>query len=191
MDHVLLPFAKRSHKASNRSHFNDIMKDAIVAAPVDPQVGPPVEAPLEAPADDEAVARDLDIQIYGGEEYDGEAVNHQTIIYRMMAAVSADATKQVVRNLSARRKNKVTDLVHVFKVLYEATGTENLMETERETQTLHRNLANNLVRIARDLVQVTTCRMTRNGARADEHKEIDSTLIADAQYLRNVVFGEE
>ena len=160
------------------------MKDAIVAAPVDPQVEPPVEAPLEPPADDEAVARDLvDIQVYGGEEYDDEAVNHQTIIYRMMAAVSADATKQVVRNLSALRKNKVTDLVHVFKVLYEATGTE--------TQTLHRNLANNLVRIARDLVRVTTCRMTRNGARADEHEEIYSTLIADAQYLRNVVFGEE
>ena len=159
--------------------------------PVDPQVKPPVEAPFEAPVDDEAVARDLDNEIYGGEEYDDEAVNHQTIIYRLMAAVSADATKQVVRHLSAWRKNKVTDLVHVFKVLYEATCTENLIELERETQQLHCNLANNLVRIARDLVRVTTRRMTRNGARADEHEEIYSTLIADAQYLRNVVLGEE
>ena len=109
-----------------------------------------------------------------------------------MAAVSADATKQVVRHLSARRKNKVLDLVHMFKVLYEATGTENLMETERETQTLHRKLADNIVRIAWDLVRVTTRQMTRNGARADEHKDINSsTLIADAQYLRNVVFWEE
>ena len=39
------------------------MKDAIVAAPVDPQVEPPVEAPFEAPVDEEAVARDLDNQI--------------------------------------------------------------------------------------------------------------------------------
>ena len=109
-----------------------------------------------------------------------------------MAAVSADATKQVVRHLSAWRKNKVTDLVHVFKVLYEATCTENLIELERETQQLHCNLANNLVRIARDLVWVTTRRMTCNGARADEHEDINSsTLIADAQYLRNVVFWEE
>ena len=167
------------------------MKDVIVATPVDPQVEPPVEAPFEALVDEKAVAQDLHNKLYDGEEYDDEAVNHQTIIYRLMAAVSADATKQVVRHLSARRKNKVLDLVHMFKVLYEATGTENLMETERETQTLHRNLANNLVRIARDLVRVTTRRMTRNGAQADEHKEIYSTLIADAQYLRNVVFGEE
>ena len=107
----------------------------------------------------------------------------------MLAAVSVNSTKQVVRLLDRQRANEVKDLVNVFNVAYSAVSTDNLMETEAATVKLHRRMANRLVGIARSLVDTTTRQMVRNGARMDVHEEIYSTLIEDAMYLRDNTLG--
>ena len=161
----------------------------MVAPVVAPPVDPPVEAPEEAPIDDETIAWRLHEELHDGEDYDEEAVAHQTHVFRMLAAVSVNSTKQVVRLLDRQRANEVKDLVNVFNVAYSAVSTDNLMETEAATVKLHRRMANHLVGIARSLVDTTTRQMVRNGARMDVHEEIYSTLIEDAMYLRDNTLG--
>jgi len=80
-------------------------------------------------------------------------------------------------------------LVNIFKVLYEAIVTDELMEDERVTRRVRKRMANRLVQVATELVQVTTIPVVHSGTRADEREEIYENLIADAQYLRNNVVG--
>lgn len=163
------------------------MSDANVAIPVDPAV----EGQVEAPVDDEAIAQQLHEELHDGEEYDDEAVAHQIIVMRMLAAVSGNSTKRVVRHLDRQRANEVKDLVNVFNVAYSALSTDNLMATEAATDELHRRMASRLVGIARSLVNTTTRQMVRNGTRMDVHEDIYSTLIEDATYVRNNTLGQE
>ena len=162
-----------------------------VAAQVDRPVEPPVQAPVEAPVGDDEVARQLHEEMHDGEDFDEEEEGHQEILLRMVAAVSGDATRQVVKHLNRQRGNRVMELTKVFNVLYQAISTDGLLETETNTERLHQQLADNLVRIARNLVRVTTQHVVRDGARADVAEEIYGTLVEDAQYLRNHVHGVE
>ena len=166
----------------------------VLALPVDPAVEAPVQAPVEepveAPVDDEAVARQLQNELEG-EAYDKETESHYMVMLRLMSAISADSTKHVVSRLDHRRANQVKDLVHVFKVLYKAISTDGLAASAQETNLLHRNLSDNLVRVARIMIRRTTRRIMRNGVRADEHEPIYSSLLEDAEYLRSHVLGEE
>ena len=172
-------FAKRHHKTvrSNRSASNVSMRAAAIVRPIEPPVG------------DDEVARRLHEELHDGEEFDMEQQNHQTIVLRMTAAVSTDATKHVVRRLNNRRGSRVRELVNIFKVLYEAIVMDELMEDERVTRRVRKRMANRLVQVATELVQVTTIPVVHSGTRADEREEIYENLIADAQYLRNNVVG--
>jgi hypothetical protein len=162
-----------------------------VAAQVDRPIEPPVQAPVQAPAGDEEMARQLHEELHDGEDFDEEEEGHQGILLRMVAAVSGDATRQVIRRLNRQRGNRVMELTKVFNILYQAISTDGLLETETTTERLHRQLADNLVRVATNLVQLTTRRVVRDGARADVAEEIYGTLVVDAQYLRNHVHGVE
>ena len=163
------------------------MRVAPIVRPVDP----PVQAPVQAPVGDDEIARQLHEELHDGEEFTEDSQNHQIAVLRLMSAISADATKQVVRKLGPRRASRVKELVNICKVLYEAIITEGLMETEQTTSAIHQQMANSLVRVAEDLVQVTTRRVVRNGVRADEEEEIYGNLIGDAEYLRNNISAEE
>jgi len=184
---VLLRLCQTTPQNGNRSPSNFIMRVAPIVRPVDP----PVQAPVQAPVGDDEIARQLHEELHDGEEFTEDSQNHQIAVLRLMSAISADATKQVVRKLGPRRASRVKELVNICKVLYEAIITEGLMETEQTTSAIHQQMANSLVRVAEDLVQVTTRRVVRNGVRADEEEEIYGNLIGDAEYLRNNISAEE
>ena len=154
-------------------------------AAIDPQV----EAPGEEPVNGDLMGRLLHQELHDGEVFNE---NYQIMLYRLMSAMSAASTKTVVESLDTRRANKVKELVNIFNVLYTAISTDNLMITETETQRVHCQMADNLVRIAQKLVRVTTRRVVNNGGRVDVREEVYSNLIADAQLLRNNVYaGQE
>ena len=145
-------------------------------AAIDPQV----EAPGEEPVNGDLMGRLLHQELHDGEVFNE---NYQIMLYRLMSAMSAASTKTVVESLDTRRANKVKELVNIFN---------NLMITETETQRVHCQMADNLVRIAQKLVRVTTRRVVNNGGRVDVREEVYSNLIADAQLLRNNVYaGQE
>ena len=145
-------------------------------AAIDPQV----EAPGEEPVNGDLMGRLLHQELHDGEVFNE---NYQIMLYRLMSAMLAASTKTVVESLDTRRANKVKELVNIFN---------NLMITETETQRVHCQMADNLVRIAQKLVRVTTRRVVNNGGRVDVREEVDSNLIADAQLLRNDVYaGQE
>ena len=160
-------------------------------APVVHPVDPPVQAPVQAPIGDNEMARRLHEELNDGEEFNENSLSHHSTVLRLMSAISADATKQVVSKLDPRTASRVKELVKICKVLYEAIATEDLMETHQKTNAIHRRMAKRLVRVAEELVQETTRQVVRNRVRVDEREKLYGNSIADAKYLRDNVSAEE
>ena len=171
------------------------MRAADIVSPVEPQVESPVEALVEDPRGK---------QEWNGEppmreeewkrrlkEIEDDDRNHQEILLRMESAVSADKTKAVIFYMGGERAGEVRNLANLFKVLYEAIRMGGLLESKQATQIVHEQMADRLVNVARDLVRITTKQVVHNGHRADEIPRNYRKLIADAQYMRDIVFEEE
>ena len=160
-------------------------------APVVHPVDPPVQAPVQAPIGDNEMARRLHEELNDGEEFNENSLSHQSTMLRLMSAISADVTKQVVSKLDPRTASRVKELVKICKVLYKAIATEDLMETQQTTNAIHRRMAKRLVRVAEELYQETTRQVVRNRVRVDEREKLYGNSIADAKYLRDNVSAEE